>query len=235
MKIKKEVSTKFDSPNNTPFGGVCMGFKKYFASQSRSPKGFIGKLMGKLMNNINAPMNEKTIQLLDIEEQDHILEIGFGNGKYIADIIKRIKGTHVCGIDYSDTMVQAATKLNKAFIKQGRVQIKQGDIEKIPFDDSMFNKIFSVNTIYFWSRPILALRDIRRVLKPGGRLVISFRSREIMTERASDDYDFKLYTPAAEEIENLLTKTGYSSIRIEHFIDKSIDYYCVIAEKQGTD
>ncbi|MDA6151374.1 hypothetical protein OSK18_28220, partial [Escherichia coli] len=76
-----------------------MGFKKYFACQSRSPKGFIGKLMGKLMNNINAPMNEKTIQLLDIEEQDHILEIGFGNGKYIADIIKRIKGTHVCGID----------------------------------------------------------------------------------------------------------------------------------------
>lgn len=66
-------------------------FKTYLASQSRKPKGVIGKLIGKLMNQINAQMNETTIQLLGIDEQDYVLEIGFGNGKYIAEIIEKVK------------------------------------------------------------------------------------------------------------------------------------------------
>ncbi|MEW9670077.1 class I SAM-dependent methyltransferase [Ammoniphilus sp. 3BR4] len=208
-----------------------MGFiKTYLASQSRRPKGIIGKLMGILMFKINAPMNETTIQLLGIDEGDYVLEIGFGNGKYIAEIIQKVKGTHVHGLDFSDAMVQTATKLNKAFIEQGRVHIEQGDIEKIPFGDVLFDKIFTVNTIYFWSDPILALREIKRVLKPGGRLVITFRSKAIMSQRTSGEYDFSLYTPEAEEVENLLKETGYSSISIHHFRDKSIEYYCVAAE-----
>ncbi|UOE57612.1 methyltransferase domain-containing protein [Bacillus sp. CMF12] len=113
------------------------------------------------------------------------------------------------------------------------MEFKQGDIEKIPYGEWVFNKIFTVNTIYFWSSPVLALREIKRVLKPGGRLVITFRSKDIMSERTSDDSDFELYTPAAEELKNLLKETGYSNIRIEHLKYKSIDYYCVMAEKQG--
>ncbi|WP_264738012.1 class I SAM-dependent methyltransferase [Cytobacillus firmus] len=116
------------------------------------------------------------------------------------------------GLEYSETMVQVATQLNKTFIEQGRVQIKQGNIEKIPYGDSVFNKIFTVNTIYFWSSPVLVLREIKRVLKPGGRLVITFRSKDIMSERASNDSDFELYTPAAEELKKMLKETGYDSL-----------------------
>jgi ubiquinone/menaquinone biosynthesis C-methylase UbiE len=210
---------------------ICMGFiKTYLASQSRRPKGVIGKLMGKLMNKINAQMNEKTIQLLGIDEDDYVLEIGFGNGKYIAEIIEKVKGTHVFGLDFSDAMVKTASKLNKNSIEQGRVQIAQGEVEKIPFNDRMFDKIFTVNTIYFWSDPILGLQEIKRVLKPGGRLVITFRSKDIMSQRTSDEYDFSLYTPEVEEVETLLKETGYSNISIQHFRDNSIEYYCVVAE-----
>ncbi|KKI92063.1 hypothetical protein WQ54_11520 [Bacillus sp. SA1-12] len=204
--------------------------KKYLASQSRRPKGAIGKLMGKLMNKMNAQMNEKTIQLLGIDEGDFVLEIGFGNGKYIAEIIEKVKGTHVFGLDFSDAMVKTATKLNKDSIEQGRVHIEQGDIKKIPFEDKMFNKIFTVNTIYFWSDPIHGLQEIKRVLKPGGRLAITFRSKDIMLQRTSSEYDFSLYTPDAEEVENLLNEAGFSNSSIQYFRDKSIEYYCVVAE-----
>jgi ubiquinone/menaquinone biosynthesis C-methylase UbiE len=208
-----------------------MGFiKTYLASQSRRPKGVIGKLMGKLMNKFNAQMNETTIQLLGIDEDEYVLEIGFGNGKYIAEIIEKVQGTHVFGLDFSDAMVKTATKLNKNSIEQGRVQIAQGEVEKIPFSDGMFDKIFTVNTIYFWSDPILGLQEIKRVLKPGGRLVITFRSKDIMSQRTSDEYDFSLYTPEVEEVETLLKETGYSNISIQHFRDNSIEYYCVVAE-----
>jgi ubiquinone/menaquinone biosynthesis C-methylase UbiE len=210
---------------------ICMGFiKTYLASQSRRPKGVIGKLMGKLMNKFNAQMNETTIQLLGIDEDEYVLEIGFGNGKYIAEIIEKVKGTHVFGLDFSDAMVKTASKLNKNSIEQGRVQIAQGEVEKIPFNDRMFDKIFTVNTIYFWSDPILGLQEIKRVLKPGGRLVITFRSKDIMSQRTSDEYDFSLYTPEVEEVETLLKETGYSNISIQHFRDNSIEYYCVVAE-----
>lgn len=186
--------------------------------------------MGNLMCKINAPMNETTIQLLGINEEDNVLEIGFGNGKYIAEIAEKMKGTHVFGIDFSDAMVETATKLNKTFIEQGRVHIEQGNIENIPFGDRMFNKIFTVNTIYFWSDPILALREIQRVLKPGGRVVITFRSKAIMSQRSSEQYAFSLYTPESEEVENLLKETGYSNISIQSIRDKSIEYYCIAAE-----
>lgn len=207
-----------------------MGLKSYLASQSRRPKGLIGKLMGKLMSKINSEMNEKTIQLLGIDEQDYVLEIGFGNGKYMAEIAEKVKGTHVFGLDFSEAMVLAASKLNKAFIEQGRVRIEQGDIGEIPYDDMIFDKIFTANTIYFWPDPNLALRELKRVLKPGGRLVITFRSKAIMAQRASAEYGFSLYTPEAEEIESLLKEVGYSSVSIEHFRNKSIEYYCVVAE-----
>jgi ubiquinone/menaquinone biosynthesis C-methylase UbiE len=212
-------------------GEMGMGFiKTYLAGQSRRPKGVIGKLMGKLMNKVNAQMNETTIQLLGIDDDDYVLEIGFGNGKYIAEIIERVKGTHVMGLDFSDEMVKTATKINKNSIKEGRVQIEQGEVEKIPFSNGMFDKIFTVNTIYFWSDPILGLQEIKRVLKPGGRLAITFRSKEIMSQRTSDEYDFSLFTPEAEEVQSLLKDTGFTNISNQHFSDKSIEYYCVVAE-----
>ncbi|PTM58613.1 class I SAM-dependent methyltransferase [Desmospora activa] len=207
-----------------------MGLKKYLASQSRKPTGIIGKLMGRLMNKSNTRMNETTIQCLGIDEQDYVLEIGFGNGKFIAEIVENVKGTHVFGLDFSEAMVQSAIKRNQAFIEQGRVCIEQGNIEKIPFDNEMFDKIFTVNTIYFWSNPHQSLREMKRVLKPGGKLAIGFRSKAIMSQWASEEYDFSLYTPEVDEVESLLKETGYSNISIEQFREKSMEYYCAVAK-----
>ncbi len=110
------------------------GLKSLLASLSRKPTGFIGKLMSKIMNKSNEQMNNMVVKLLHIKEKDCVLEIGFGNGKYIKEIINSVKGVSVYGLDFSETMVQIATKVNSSYIKQGRVCIKQGSIEEIPFD-----------------------------------------------------------------------------------------------------
>lgn len=207
-----------------------IGVKKYLASQSRKPIGIIGKLIGKLMNKKNAKMNESTIQSLGINENDYVLEIGLGNGKYIKEIIEKFKGTHVYGLDFSEAMVQSAIKRNKAYIEKGRVQIEKGNINKIPYDDKMFDKLITVNTIYFWSDPRKAISEMKRVLKPGGKLAIGFRSNSVMSQWRSEDYGYSLYTPEVDEVESLLKEVGYSSIRIERYKDKSMEYYCVVAK-----
>lgn len=60
----------------------------------------------------------------------------------------------VAGVDYSQTMVEQARKRNKSLIEQGHVEIKQGEVSQIPFDDQCFDKLFTVNTLYFWPKPL---------------------------------------------------------------------------------
>lgn len=190
-----------------------MGIKAWLASQFRKPRGMAGRMIGKLMNKANAEMNETVIQLLDIKDQDRVLEMGFGNGYYIAEIAKRVKESIVYGLDYSETMVKLAIKRNQSLIREGRVSIQQGEIEALPYPDAMFNKIFTVNTIYFWSDPQQALRQVYRVLKPGGLFVIGFRDRAMMKKVDPTKHQFSLYT--AGEVEEMLTAAGFKDVEVQ--------------------
>lgn len=113
-----------------------MGLKELIGRNLRQPKGFIGKIIGILMNKGNDSMNRFTLNILDPKKDDHIPEIGFGNVKYISEIAQVTQNGFVAGIDYSETMVARARKRNMSLIKQGIVdkeKLEKLDVTKNGF------------------------------------------------------------------------------------------------------
>jgi len=147
--------------------------------QHGHPRGIIGRMLGEQMVRQHIPETTWTISLLDIQPEDQILELGFGAGRAIELVAAQASSGHVCGIDHSQEMVRAASRRNAGAIKTGYVTLSYGDLATLPFADNRFDKIFSIQTLYFWSDPAQILSEIFRVLKPGGMLVVTLSTGTI--------------------------------------------------------
>jgi ubiquinone/menaquinone biosynthesis C-methylase UbiE len=187
---------------------------KAVASQLRKPEGDDGVKIGKWMNDGNAAMNRDVIRVLNAAKDDKILEIGMGNGFFIGDIVSIDPSIQYTGLDYSETMVTEAKKLNQKWIDAGQVKFIHGNIENIPGPADQYNKIFTVNTIYFWENEIKVLEELKRVLKPGGLLIIAIRPRRLTKDYPFTKFGFRLYEK--EDLVALLATAGFSIQVFEH-------------------
>jgi ubiquinone/menaquinone biosynthesis C-methylase UbiE len=189
--------------------------KRFIASQLRQPTGWFGKIvMGDLLNKGNEKINKYAIEQLDLQSTDRVLDIGFGGGATIVEMLETINTGKIYGVDFSDVMVAQAQQKFQDLIAAGKVSIEFADVRQLPFDDKSFNKVCTVNTIYFWEEPEVGLREIKRVLKSGGRLVIGIRSAAKMKDLPFTQHNFKLYAP--EAVRDLLVDVGFSEVSIEH-------------------
>jgi SAM-dependent methyltransferase len=137
-------------------------------------------LSARLMNAANARINRGAIALLEPAPDHRVLEVGFGGGGSLVKLAER--AAFVAGIDPSEPVVRSARRRFAARLAAGRVEIAQAGVEVIPFPRDSFDGALTVNTIYFWPRPEHGLGELRRVLKPGARLVVAtggggYRSR----------------------------------------------------------
>src|SRR6266540_1811922 len=180
---------------------------KNFNSQFAHPKGLLGRFVGIILALKNRARNAWTISMLNIQPNDQVLEIGFGRGQAIQEIAKLTPNGFVAGIDLSHTMVAQASKRNSAAIRSGRVLLKQGAESPLPFEDNKFNKVFAVNSMQFWSNPIAGLQEVRRVLKPSGRVVITIQPMWAKTEEEVQ--------MVSEKVVFQLKQVGIKQVRLE--------------------
>ena len=191
---------------------------RLIAGKFRNPTGFFGRLVGNAMAHNNEPAVNWTISLLDIQPDDHILEIGFGPGvgiKYASQ--KAVKGL-VAGIDASETMVQVAQKRNAAAIATGQVNLQQGEVSSLPYEDESFDKAVTIHCLYFWADAIACLQDIRRTLKPNGLLAITILPKDVWLKLRKPPVPppdlFTLYN--SNDVVQLLTEAGFRQVQVEH-------------------
>ena len=142
-----------------------------WGQQFGRPTGWRGWAVGQLMALKNAGMSRLAVELMDIGPEDRVLEIGFGPGKAIAEAARRVSRGLVAGIDPSEVMLRQAERRNKRFIATGRVDLRQGSVSALPFEDRSFTRVFEVNSFHHWSSPAAGLAEIRRVMRDGGTLL----------------------------------------------------------------
>lgn len=209
------------------------------AQQLRRPSGDFAPEVGQKMNTVNEPLYDLTLDIMQPEDNDLILEIGFGTGKFFDKLFARADGLQVSGIDFSEAMIEMAKGQNKEAISSGKLEIKNASSEEVPFPDQSFDKVFCNMVVYFWDRPEPHLKEIRRVLKPGGTFFTGIRTRKSMLVFPFVEYGFNLYT--IEEWEQILEENGLSLLETHKRMDEELDFEgnklclescCIAAEKK---
>ncbi|MEG0926047.1 class I SAM-dependent methyltransferase [Chryseobacterium sp.] len=182
---------------------------KILAQNLANPQGEKGIEIGEMMNATNIGMTLESIRTLLIEDDQHILEIGHGNAGHLKSLLNLAQDLKYTGVDISETMHNEAKKLNKEFQTKADFVLYEG--KKLPFQDQTFDKIFTVNTVYFWENPVEFLNEIYRVLKDNGTFVLTFGQRDFMEKLPFTAYDFMLYNN--NEMEELVSKSHFKRMK----------------------
>ncbi|HEU0297373.1 MAG TPA: methyltransferase domain-containing protein [Anaerolineales bacterium] len=163
-----------------------------------APKGALGRLGGQLMSQ-DRWLPAWVLDLLEINPTDSVLEVGPGPGLGLQLAAARAHQGRVAGVDRSETMLRMARQRNRALIEAGRIELHLGSADKLPFDDATFDKAMTINSHHIWLNPVAGLREIRRTLRPGGRIAIAITR-------------FSYASP--ENFESLLIDAGFTDISI---------------------
>ncbi|GAB3650886.1 class I SAM-dependent methyltransferase [Echinicola sediminis] len=183
---------------------------KAIASQLSHPKGEMGMEVSKTMHQSNISMTEKAIELLHLEEEEQLLELGHGNGHHVPELFGAYPTIRYSGLEISELMHEEAKKANAGFIENKQAAFYLYDGQNIPFEDNHFDKIMTVNTIYFWKEPQKMAAEIHRVLKEGGSFSLAFAQKRFMETLPFTQYGFTYYDD--QKVEDLMYDTGFTIV-----------------------
>jgi len=188
------------------------------ASQLKHPTGEKGIEMANMMHETNINMTRHSVQNLNISSGNTILELGHGNAGHAAFIFEQAESLKYYGLEMSELMFQEARQINRNFVSQKQAFFSIYDGNIIPFEAASFDKIFTVNTIYFWQDPQKLFSEIYRVLKQNGNFCLTFAEESFMKTLPFTQFEFKLYS--IEKAKKLMEKTAFKIVYTESQTEK---------------
>lgn len=207
-------------------------FRAFLANQLGFPKGWFGKLLLRFLNRNNAMMNDLVLQNLDLLMGDRILEIGFGGGYLIEQIANTALPQLIVGVEQSQDAIDLCKQKFQAQINKSEIEFHLTDAIELPFPNGAFNKICTVNTIYFWAEPSKVFAECFRVLVDDGKLLISYNSKDFLSKQKFADHGFIGYE--VSEIESILKLAGFVNVTtITGHSDRHQEFFCTSATKQS--
>jgi ubiquinone/menaquinone biosynthesis C-methylase UbiE len=183
--------------------------RRLLASHLGNPRGPLGRLVVRLLNRRNQNMNAKGVEAIGVREGDRALDLGFGGGVGLRALLAA-GASHVTGAELSPDMVAGGRSAFADEIAAGRVELVEGSLPSLPFGDDAFDAIITANTIYFWPDTEAGMRELRRVLAPGGRLAIINGRKEDMQGPLFESFK----TFSEEELAAAIRAGGFEDVSV---------------------
>lgn len=171
------------------------------------PEGEAGEKMLERMNEHHRSLREWGFGFIEWHPGMEILDVGCGGGAAVKDMLRLSEGSIVKGVDYSEKSVELSRKLNAEEIEYERCLIEKADAADLPYIDEAFDLVTAIETVYFWKDPEAAFREIRRVLRNGGKFAVLMEACEPSIEETGFDTPMRIYS--AEELVELMKKAGF--------------------------
>jgi ubiquinone/menaquinone biosynthesis C-methylase UbiE len=178
----------------------------FIARQAARPSGLVGRVVGAVMAKETRALNDEVLRRMAIAPGERILEVGFGHGRTLERAIEANPEARFAGIDHAEDMVAAVARRCASLVEAGRLELRAGDSQALPWADGSFQGVFAVHTLYFWRRAERDLHEFRRVLGHEGRLILGFRERSPEAEAAFPSEIYRFRSP--EEVAALLSASG---------------------------
>jgi ubiquinone/menaquinone biosynthesis C-methylase UbiE len=202
--------------------------------QCQKPTGWLGRFVLWNMNSRHSKVTDWGLSKISIRKPDTILDVGCGGGRAVSKLAAIATEGKVYGVDYSTASIAVAKKTNTEWIAMGRVEIREGSVSQLPFADEMFDLVTAVETHFWWPDLPIDMREVLRVVKRGGTLVIIaeiYKGAKTKTAKLAEKYlprsGMKLLS--VDEHRDLFANTGYSDVQIIEELDKG--WICGIGRK----
>lgn len=202
--------------------------------QCRKPQGWLGRLIVRLMNRSHSKLTRWGLAHVAIGASDVILDVGCGGGNTIARLSRVSHDAKIYGVDYSEASVRVSREKNRHLVTSGHVQVQQGSVSALPFPDAMFDIVTAIETHYYWPDLRQDLREVLRVLKPGGRIVMCVEAyRNGKHDRVLEHLDkrrvMNFTLLSVEEHREMLLGAGFSDVSV--FEDRHRGWLCAVGER----
>ncbi len=203
-----------------------------FFSQWRKPAGRSGRVLALVLNISHTKGTNWGLKHITIERNFTILDVGCGGGGAVSKLAKIATEGKIYGIDFSEECVNVSRRTNRQGIRTGQVEIFQGSVAGMPFPDRMFDLVTAVNSHYYWPDLSSDMREVLRILKPGGCVALigeSYKGGKF-DERDRRFVEWtNLTNHSVNELGEIISKTGFSDIQM--FEEYNKGWICGIGRK----
>ena len=201
-------------------------------SQYRCPTGVSGRRVAANMNKGHWDLTTWGLKHVNIKSDSVVLDVGCGGGKTINRLARRANQGKVYGLDQSADMVEYSRQVNKKLISQNRVEIVHSSVEKTGFKDEFFDLVTAIETYYFWPNLAEAFREIKRILKKEGYLLIiseMIQDGVYEVENAEIIAKTQVHLVPLQELQRILDSAGYSTVKV--YRKRKSKWNAILAQK----
>ena len=177
---------------------------QYLIKQSRKPSGLVGRLITNIWSSYFKELSLWAIKQTTIPNNSRILEIGYGGGSTIKNLLELDKNLDIHGIDISKESYQTARPIHSDAIENESVKLRIGNVANLPYQNNDFDLVFAIQTHIFWEDLKQSFQEIYRVMSNHSILIIASEKEKIKYHMT--DYG------TSSELSQLLTSIGFSKI-----------------------